>query len=113
MNKNIFICSVVLLLVMISGCVGVIGSPVSQEQIDLWLSKRTFSNEYDCNEYSRDACRDLFDNNCMCVIGSHYGSNHMWIEVEGKGFETTTGKWVWSYDLQRYEPYGEPFRCNL
>ncbi len=106
MNK-IFICTGLLCIVMVSGCIGAVASPVSQEQIDLWLSERTFSEDYNCNEYSRDACEDLFNGNCMCIIGSLYGNNHMWIEVEGKGFETTTGQWIINYDLQRYEINGE------
>jgi len=38
-----------------------------------------------------------------------HGKPHTWIEVNGKGFEATTGKWIFNYWLQEYEVYGKHY----
>lgn len=110
--KRIIIMALLMIIFTI-GCVGAIASPVNHQEIDNWLSERTYiENEYDCSQYSRDACHELFNDNCLCILGNHNGINHEWVEVNGQGFEPTSGKWILSYWLQGYEPYSEGIRCD-
>ena len=104
---------IVLVVVSISAIVVYATTPSepTKSEIDTWLCGKTFViGEYDCSQYSYDAYRDLFPNERVdLVMGMLHGKPHTWIEVNGKGFEATNGKWIYNYWLQEYEVYGKHY----